>query len=131
MQGKISNPIIRAILFFGGIVFCFFLYSKYKFRNLDENARYIFGSISYISPTKNGKSFHYLYMYMGESFQGSYIGSASDFRKGDFILIKFQSTDPKIHKALYKYKFLNNVNSKEFPLNGWDTLPVKMIFEGE
>lgn len=131
IQWNNIDSTIRGIVIFGGLLLCFYLLGKYKYRNLDENALYINGRISSTSSRKNGVSYEYDYVYKGKSYEGHYIGSGGDFRKEDFILIKFQSTDPQIHKALFNYKFLSNVDNKEFPLDGWDTLPVKLIFERE
>lgn len=129
MQKNASNKTVRIFLILGGIVLFSFLYDQYRKRNLDENARYIYGKFYDISPAKNGAFFDYYYNYEGQTFKGTYKALMSSYRKDDLVLIKFQTTDPQIHELLYDYKFMPTFDSSYFPSNGWDTLPTNIIFK--
>lgn len=131
MQMKARNKTVRIFLILGGIVLFSFLYDQYRKRNLDENARYIYGKFYNISPAKNGAFFDYYYNYEGKTFKGTYKALMSSYRKDELVLIKFQTTDPPIHELMYDYKFIPTFNSSYFPLNGWDALPVKFIIRKE
>lgn len=129
MQMNASNKTARIFLILGVIVLFSFLYNQYRKRNLDENARYIYGKLYNISPAKNGAFFDYYFNYEGQTFKGTYKAMMSSFRKDDLALIKYQTTDPQIHELLYDYKFLHSFDSSYSPLNGWDTLPTSLILK--
>ena len=127
-MAKPDNDTLRILFIIALAFLSLYLYDKYKKRDLEANARYIYARFSKKSSGRKGTVFYYYFVYKGRSYKGNFKDLGTAFRKEDLLLIKFQSTDPTIHEALYNYKFMPGVKVSDLPYSGWDSFPGSIIW---
>ena len=111
------------------VIISFYGYQKYRYKDIDEKAKFVVGEIISKNPAKNGFYYTTKYKYLGKIYTSSFGSVEYQFKVNNLVLIKVNKDDASIHKFMLEYLIPKDFDIRTVPDQGWLKIPDVFMYK--